>query len=238
MNSIIKTEDVFAEDTLNIFTDASIRKIKGGETLGCAGMLAVLGNGTKSYERFQIIRNTTNNNSEIKAIRLGVEEAIRQKNYFKTIRLFSDSQISIFGIRDRIFKWQNRGGSLCGYEGTPIKNQDIMLEIVHMIVDNNLKIEFYHQAGHVKVTDKDELLDAIHVFSSSNNIRSMVSYEFMNTISQYNNYVDNASRNHLYTIDESLLANNQDLYIDPVYFMYNGQFDKDRYKKCLTTRMY
>lgn len=233
MNNILKPEDVFTDDALNIFTDASIRKIKGGETLGCAGMLAVIGNGERSYDRFQIIRNTTNNNSEIKAIRLGVEEAIRNKNGFRTIRLFSDSQISIFGIRDRIFKWQVKQGSLRGYEGTPIKNQEIMLEIVHMIVDNNLKIEFYHQAGHVKVTDKNELLDAIHVFNSSNNIRKTISYEFMNIISQYNNYVDNSSRNHLYTIDESQLINNQDLYINPIYFKYNGEFNKDKYKQCI-----
>ena len=87
LNNILKPEDVFTDDALNIFTDASIRKIKGGETLGCAGMLAVIGNGERSYDRFQIIRNTTNNNSEIKAIRLGVEEAIRNINTIESLQI-------------------------------------------------------------------------------------------------------------------------------------------------------
>ena len=232
---MILSENVFDDVSLNIFTDASIRKIKGGETLGCAGMLAVYGNDRKSYDRYQIIRNTTNNNAEIKAIRLGVEEAIRQKNNFKNIRLFSDSQISIFGIRDRIFKWYNNGSALCGYEGQPIKNQEIMLEIAHMIVDNDIRIDFYHQQGHVKVNDKEKLLEAIHVFSSSNNIRSMISYDFINTISQYNNYVDIMSRTRLYEVDEKALTQNPDLYSCPIYFTYNGNFNKDKYKKCISS---
>ena len=233
---MILSENIFDDASLNIFTDASIRNIKGGETLGCAGMLAVYGSNRANYDRFQIIRDTTNNNAEIKAIRLGVEEAIRQKNNFKNIRIFSDSQISIFGIRDRIFKWYNNGETLCGYEGKPIKNQDVMLEIVHMIVDNNINIEFYHQQGHVKVNDKEKLLEAIHVFSSSNNIRSIISYDFIRTISQYNNYVDVMSRTNLYKVDENIIKQNKDIYKCPIYFMYNGSFDKDKYKKCITTR--
>ena len=234
INGIVSSE-IFTDDSLNIFTDASIRRLNSGETIGCAGMIAVYGSSRKQYDRVSIIRNTTNNNSEIKAIRLGVEEAIKNKNCFKTIRLFSDSQISIFGIRDRIFKWYNCDGVLMGYEGNPIKNQDIMLEIVHMITDSNLNIEFYHQQGHVKY-DKDSLLNAIHVFSASNNIRDTVSYELIRTLSEYNNYVDIKTKNVLKSLDENMLSENMNMFINALYFNYSN-FDKKQYRELTKNKL-
>lgn len=224
----IKTEDIFTDDALNIFTDASIQKYKD-ETFGCAGAILVHGNiRSKNLEQHnQIIRRTTNNNSEIKAVRLGIQESLKWKNNYRVIRLFSDSQISIFGIRERIFKWKlNDKGLYIGSEKTPIKNQDIMLEIVNFIVDHQLKIEFYHQAGHVNVRNKNDLLDAIHVFAASNNIRDLISYNFISTISSLNNMVDANTRNLLHNIDKSTL----DYYAYDEAINYIGnQFDSAAY---------
>lgn len=232
----IKSTDIFTHDALNIFTDASMRKIKkqNGEVeqIGCAGAILVFGAEEESESHYQIIRNTTNNNSEIKAIRLGVQNALKYKDQFKYIRLFSDSQISIFGIRERIFKWYIKHGQFCGYDGTPIKNQDIMLEIVNTLILNNMRIELYHQAGHVE-TNQKSLLEAIHVFAASNNIRDTISYEFMKKISGYNNAVDSNSRLRLDDAEQKIKQNNS-AFSDPLKFRYTD-FDKARYSNLVNT---
>ena len=205
--------DIFTPEAINIFTDASILKINSVETIGCAGCILVFGEliDKNIQEDYQIIRNTTSNNSEIKAIRLGIQNVLKYKNQYKKIRLFSDSQISIFGIRDRIFNWKYINGTYIGTEGIPIKNQDIFLEIVYTILENNLNIEFYHQKGHVTYTPRS-IKDAMHVFIASNNIREYVDESFIKQISIFNNMVDNNSRNYL----DNFIPSNE--YLEPLYF--------------------
>ena len=218
---------IFTPDAINVFTDASIKKLRSGETIGCAGSIAVFGEPKtrNEQERYQIIRNTTSNNSEIKAIRLGIEQILPYKNYYKKIRLFSDSQLSIFGIRDRILNWKFYNGKFIGSNGAPIINQDIFSEIVHTILENDLYIEFYHQKGHVGFTDKS-LNNAMHVFTVSNNIRTYVDMLFIKQITVYNDMVDNNSRQKLENICR--LHNRQ--YIEPLIFEPDI-FDKSRYRE-------
>ena len=215
--------DIFTPDAINIFTDASIKKLYSGETIGCAGCILVFGEliDKNIQEDYQIIRNTTSNNSEIKAVRLGIQNVLRYKNQYRKIRLFSDSQISIFGIRGRIFNWKYIEGTYIGTEGTPIKNQDIFLEIVYTILENNLNIEFYHQKGHVTYTPRS-INDAMHVFIASNNIREYVDESFIKQISIFNNMVDNNSRNYLNNFDPS------NEYLEPLYFK-SALFNKRQY---------
>lgn len=215
--------DIFTPDAINIFTDASIKKLHSGETIGCAGCILVFGEliNRNIQEYYQIIRDTTSNNSEIKAVRLGIQNVLRYKNQYNKIRLFSDSQISIFGIRDRIFNWKYINGTYIGTEGTPIKNQDIFLEIVYTILENNLNIEFYHQKGHVDYGPKS-INNAMHVFIASNNIREYVDESFIKQISIFNNMVDNNSRNYL----DNFNSNYE--YLEPLHFK-SVLFNKNKY---------
>lgn len=215
--------DIFTPDAINIFTDASIKKLNSGETIGCAGCVLVFGEliNRNIQEEYHIIRNTTSNNSEIKAVRLGIHNVLRYKNQYRKIRLFSDSQISIFGIRERIFNWRYINGTYIGTERTPIKNQDIFLEIVYTILENNLNIEFYHQKGHVNYTSKS-MEQAAHVFTVSNNIREYIDESFIKQISIFNNMVDNNSRNYLDNFNPNID------YIEPIYFK-SALFNKNQY---------
>ena len=101
---MIKLGNLVNEESLTIFTDASISPNRDGTYYGCPGFVAVDANGIID-SGYIVIDDTTSNNSEIKAIRMGVMAANKYKEKYKYIRLFSDSQLCIFGLRDRFYSW-------------------------------------------------------------------------------------------------------------------------------------
>ena len=141
---------------INLFCDASIdidRKIACG---GCY-IVRQEQNG-EIYEigfRRIIQLNATNNSAEILAIWVGVVEALKLRNMYPgaIFRLFSDSKISLYGLRDWLKSWVERirpDGTLISSNGQPVMNQQRFIDIFNLIVENNLRIELYHQRGHVK----------------------------------------------------------------------------------------
>lgn len=138
----------------NLFCDASIdldRKVAcGGCFITCQDGVGIHDIGIKRI----IQMNATNNSSEILAIFIGVIRALElRKEYPGAIfRLFSDSKISLYGLRDWIKNWVERmqpDGTLISSSGQPVMNQQRFIDIFNLIVENNLRIEFYHQRGHV-----------------------------------------------------------------------------------------
>lgn len=199
---------------VNIFTDASIITHQDGTTSGCYGAIATC-NGKIIDSEYRICYDSTSNNSEIKAVRLGVNMAIRCRQLFPypvVLNLFSDSQISILGIRERIFSWQNKKNSLVGYGNTPIKNQSIFIEIINLIINSNLLINFYHQKGHVNIKVQESMEKATHVFIASNYVRENVDPEFIKYISIMNNKVDDNSRKQLYKVNDWNECNKRDAF--------------------------
>lgn len=197
---------IFNQNSVNIFTDASIASING-EVIGCPGFATYIGDIIVN-QGYCIDRNSTNNYSELHAIFMGIQEAAKYQNY-KYIRIFSDSQTSIYALRDRIFKWVHnvRGGALYGTGSLPIQNQDIIMEIIYYIMDNNIRVEFYHQKGHVNFNDPDKLLRALDTFKHSNSINAPIDLDVIRTISQANDHVDRYTK----------LMLNQDLYLQDKY---------------------
>lgn len=194
---MITKEMVFSSDAINIFTDASISKLPHGKFLGCPGY-AVVHEDTVIEYGWDIYDDTTSNNSEIKAVRLGVMAAMKYQTY-NHVRLFSDSLLCILGLRERIFNWikKIKDGMVCGYDGKPIKNQDIFLEIAYLIVDNNIRVEFYHQRGHISTANSESLLMAKEAFIEFNGIQSDVDMNLIAALSYYNNMVDDFTRQQL-----------------------------------------
>lgn len=200
---IISHSSLFNKETLNIFTDASITNVEG-ETIGCSGAVVVATNEINNQvilnETFSINRLSTNNDSELKAIHLGLMKALNYRNQFKTINLFSDSRISIQGIREWIFNWVTDNGILYGSSGQ-VKNQELIKSIVSTIYHNKLNINLYYQKGHVKLHDDESLMYAKNNFEKFNNLPN-TSMEIIRTISYFNDVVDNDSRTSLgYYVD-------------------------------------
>lgn len=218
---------------INIFTDASIYNLKVGgnikETIGCPGYLVV--HEDKIIDQgFTILRNSTNNIAELYAILLGVSVSKFYKDY--TIRLFSDSQLSIFAIRDRIFKWikKSKDGTLYTVEGTPVSNQSYIMDIIYTILENNIQIDLYHQKGHVNTSKDSDILNAKEVFKVSNGLSHLtIDDEFISCISYYNNYVDNMTRTNLH----SHISCIEDIgTINPFEYVYKP-FEVQRYKELI-----
>ena len=223
---MLQFNDFFNPMTLNIFTDASMNS---HNTIACAGCLCVFGEVDKKLPMLQtdfqsrIYKKVTNNVGEVLAVQMGLFAAIANRQ-FPIIRIVSDSQITIFGIRDRILNWREskrHPGKLIGSNDV-IKNQEYFLELLYNILEEDIPIQFIHQAGHVSFSEKG-LAQAAHVFAASNGLREEIDMSLIRAISAYNNYVDRETRARLYEDDLSKYN-----YVDPIQFHY-ADFDKQRY---------
>ena len=199
--------------TLNIFTDASVL-YNGDEFITSSGAIAVKDittpNPTVIDRIFTINRNSTNNHGELSAILNGVELALKYRGYFSRINLFSDSKISIYGLRDWCNKWFNKivtneYGTIVSSSGTPVMNQELIKTIIRVIVDNRLEINLYHQKGHIDPTDSRSVNEALKIFNKSNiqgiHTIDSISYNDIAMISLFNGMVDSISRSYLKDLD-------------------------------------
>lgn len=217
--------NIFNRQTLNIFTDAS-KKTINNISMGCPGYVLV---GTDEEGKSYIIEqgstieyNSTNNNSEYKAILLGLEAALKYRNNYSFINLFSDSKISVYGLREWfINNWSIYQGQLIGSSG-PVSNQDVICRIIHFIMDNNFRVNLYHQKGHVN----DKILEkAINVFKESNYL-SYVDPKLVAVISYYNDIVD---KNTKIELEKTELVINPEV---PIYRNVSN-IDMCKYRKLL-----
>lgn len=222
MNDIVLSQ-FYNPETLNIFSDASIVG-KKNHFSGCYGVVAVCEDNIID-DLYRLASHTTNNESELKGLRGALILANKWKSDYSFINIFSDSQISVFGLRDYIYNWRYNqyDGNLYGYTNKPIVNQEIFIESHQLLADlqiyRNCIIRIFHQSGHVD-NGYYNLKNAAAVFAKSNNISGNIDLNFIRYISTYNNYVDVTSRNLLKRSD---LSKN---YIDPVDFRAKGRIQK------------
>lgn len=148
---IIELGYLFNDYTLNVFTDASVNKNSDGTFDCCSGCTLYHGNTVVS--KTQVLLDSTNNQAEIYAILMGINAAIeytKENSGVESVNLFSDSKISIFGLREWITNWSNNVNEKVMYSssGQPVKNQSIFLDCIYKILDNNFPISLYHVHGH------------------------------------------------------------------------------------------
>ena len=206
MGNEITISDVFNENTLVIFTDASIVKSADGYN-GCSGSVAFFENddGTIS-EDISLVKllDTTNNESEAYAIYLGLLQAINFRNKrpdkIKNIYLFSDSKISLIGIREWIYKWVENvhGNVMMSSSGKPVANQGILLKCIQLILENDLEVVLSHTDGHVKFSVRKELYESLQNFRRMNHmVNSFINMDLYEMIARCNDIVDNVTRDTL-----------------------------------------
>lgn len=215
---VLKKWNIFNDQSISIFTDASFKAFGKYNGLGtvCSGA-CVYNNDILIDQQYFIDTNKTVQQGELYAILMGISMMYKYRN-FKNIRLFSDSQTSIFAIRDRIFKWLNLQKKYGGVldEGGEIKNVNYIMNIVHTLLANNIPIELYHVKGHVNVNSNDSVINAINVFRSSNNINLNIDYDLIKQLAICNDQVDRFTKFMLnYNTDYASYRN-------AINFDYNG----------------
>lgn len=198
---------------INLFCDASIDIDK---KIACAGCTISMQNNNANNiigSRLILQENATNNSAEILAIWIGVVEALKIRQEFPNaiFRLFSDSKISLYGLRDWIKNWVNNitpNGILISSSGNPVSNQQRFIEIYNLIVENALKIELYHQRGHVndgKITVEQSRIQFIRANKvSPENLGIDIDY-----INLCNSIIDDSTRRAVkaYVSDGIMLEN-------------------------------
>lgn len=193
---------------INIFCDASIDNTS---KIACGGCFITMQDSVGVHElgsRLILQTNATNNSSEILAIWTGIIEALRLREQYPgaVFRLFSDSKISLYGCRDWMKNWIaniREDGTLISSSGDPVKNQQRFIEIFNLIVENNLRIEFYHQRGHV--TDgKVSMAQARAQFIKANKVPPEGLGLNIEYLSHYNDIIDNLTRNCIKNYDKYL----------------------------------
>lgn len=231
------------KDALNIFTDASISHtdtVYG--TIGCAGFISARSNDENkklvTLDRYYtILTNTTNNIAEVTAILKAVQYAIAHKNMYREFNIFSDSQWAIKSITTWIFNWINTiddDGIMYNSSQAPVINQNIFSEIILLIVQNDIKIHFYHCKGHVDTKDKNSIFDAIKTFRISNCLKrdQHLTYEDIYIISYYNDLVDNESRAHVQHFVKHMQTQIPMTYRNPFFYILDEDI-VDRYKSLI-----
>jgi ribonuclease HI len=184
-------------NALNCFTDASTTKGSDGIVSSCAGyVLTYHGEVIDRGER--ILYNSTNNEGELYAILMGVK-ALLSYSYMDTfLNLFSDSRISIEGLRSWCINWsksQDKNGILYGTNGKEVANQKIIKYIIHTIYYSKIHMQLFCQLVHINTCKVDDMTRSISYFLNCNGVK--ISNDIAVQISGFNNMVDNNTRKYL-----------------------------------------
>lgn len=197
--------DLVTDANCNIFTDASFKEHP--VILGEPYITTVTSPGANFYSpNLQILDSVTNivhqstvPRGEIMAIYHGLELGYRHVLPGQTINIFSDSLISVKGVREWIFNWINNQheGFLYGYDGSLVKNQMYFLGIVYMVLRHNIPVRFYHVKGHLSYLKQKDRKQFCHSFMTQNRMTVFPTELFLTYLMRGNAIIDDTVRNIL-----------------------------------------
>lgn len=225
--------------TCNVFCDASIDL---QSHVACAGAIFVNEDASKIITEYQILQNNaTNNSAEILAVLTALRAAlsIREIYGYTQFNIFSDSKISIFGLRDWVYNWVKNqiptSGCFIGTSGDPVKNQDYYKECIRLIIDNELHVNFFHQHGHVNIENIRKVMQAYVSFVNFNKIAPEDAGVNIGYACYYNNLVDIRTKNTLEQIRNGEDSNVPLEFKNPIIY-YISASDIDRYRELIKLR--
>lgn len=223
---IRRFNDIYNPNTLNIFADASIRNCRHERLAGCYGVVAVCMDHIL-YNDNRVHSDTTSNLEEARGVRRALSIALAYRNMFSRINIFSDSKLSICGLRDFSQGWLYHDNGLYKSKACnkPVANQEIFVEMYafaqELLKTNQLGL--YHIKGHVDFdkhpTSVDKSLAAASTsFSKENCLPFGLDINIVRYLCTYNDFVDHSSRSYLLRTN----VVDYDVYVDPVKFIPQG----------------
>ena len=194
----ITLSSIYNKETLNIFSDASTLQVNN-IMYGCFGAICVVEDEIIDY-MYMVKEYTTVNECEISGILLGLRFAYKYMGNFKSINLFSDSLISVKGLTEYIYGWKYNNYCLYNSNHEVVANQALFIEaydLFQRILLSNPNVRIFWQAAHMKTENANDLCMAADKFKKNNRYYGSIELNFIRYISQYNNFVDNATRQYL-----------------------------------------
>ena len=196
----------FYKNAVNVFTDASLATIEHNGSqmkVVCPAYVTTMGGGVLEYGS-RVFSKTTNSYGEIFAILLGLQSLLRFADSDLFLNIYSDSEISVKGLTIWLLDWYQKGKDkfiLSAKSGGPVRNQEVFLEIVRLIVKHNVHVSFYNVLGHTNKNSVKDMFKFSHYFYKSNNLYHMsMPTEILQEMAGFNDMVDNMSRDTLYKV--------------------------------------
>lgn len=222
--------------TIDIFTDASVLGkvdvVKGNRV--CGGAVSVI-NDMRDIEYHCVIDRNTNNYGELTGLYLAVQIAAEYKDVVDEFNIYSDSNISVMGLKEWIYNWithMDENGIMYTGSGNAVANQTIIKSIIDLIINtfdpNRHKINFIHCKSHVKINSTAGIHSAYNCLSRNYRLVPDDLMDKIPYIQKWNNYIDESTRESLirmqygvdYKLDEGKCtpAFFDERLIYPVYF--------------------
>ena len=185
-------------NAVNCYCDASLTKEEDGTHTTCSGYILTYQNEIIESNT-KIVSNSTNNYGEILAIYMGVDALVRVAGYDAFLNLFSDSKISIYGLKYWAYSWvrdmDKVARKLYNSSGQLVANQEIFGAIIGLICNANVHINLFHQRGHMNPNKVSDMNKMIKDFKADNSTE--VSDDIIREITYYNDVIDNMTRETL-----------------------------------------
>ena len=205
----IMLSSIYNKETLNIFSDASTIQVNG-VMYGCFGSICVVEDEIIDYQ-YMVRAYTTVNECEISGILLSLNFALKYKDKFRFINIFSDSLLSVKGLTEYIYGWKYRNYCLYNSNNEMVANQYMFVEafdLYQKLLLSNPNCKIYWQAAHMKIENANELCSAEDKFRRYNSFYGKIDLNFVRYISQFNNFVDNATRQYLKRYEQPVFVTN------------------------------
>lgn len=234
----------FYKNAINVFTDASVLNLKDNNQnvqVTCSGFITVK-DGFVEQNGLKITHNATNSYGEIYAIKMGVENLLSHSDSDRFLNIFSDSKVSILGLRLWMESWHQNSKNkiLFNSSNSPVFNQEIFLEIVRLIVQYNVHISFYHIPGHMRPNNINDMKNFKEIFLKNFQSNSYFENQLANVpddilveLCNFNNVIDNMTRDYLHEIvySDNYNPNDYKRYSIYPFYWFPKKEDIENYKK-------
>lgn len=199
---MIEISKFFNKESVCIFTDSSVRKVNDITYSSPSILIIDSGDVISDPQTYGVVlSDSTSNQGEIYAILLALSYIEQWKiNRSKTINIFSDSSISIVGLKKWYESWLNNmdtEGIIYNSNNDPVSNQEIFLKCMLSILNMDRHINFYHVSGHMCSGDFKTAYLFNSKFKSKNEFSDNLSRSLIDLLIKFNDKVDKYSRSLL-----------------------------------------
>lgn len=147
-------ETITISNGINCYTDASTMRVN--DTMMSSAGYMIIADGKVINSQYTIIDHVDNSYGELYALFMGIKAVLKYSYRNRPINIFSDSMVSVDGLKTDVFRWHRESGTLLAGSGGKISYQNVYSHIIHEVVNHHMKINIYHIMSHMNLRYKEE----------------------------------------------------------------------------------